>query len=152
MSYTDDDLSVLRAASRDIFLRLAAEFSFLTSSFRDDLPEVEFQLSFDTQPRLPFPVRLWFSGDELCLGAGEAFWCEWFPASRSTVRNEFEKIAQGLISGEFRLVESSRNGSIFEAQIEEVRGGEWCPVSSWSKLRLPSLARSDKRVLRAEPQ
>ena len=79
------------------------------------------------QPGLPFQVSLEFGGDELYLNAGEAFWCEWFPASCRAA--DCFDTARALLRGNYRLVEQQSVGSVSFASIEHPIGrDEWVAV------------------------
>jgi len=135
-----------------LFRSIQNEFGCLASTIKlQPIPEIDVQLEFEVQDELILPVVATLQGDELCLGVGKTFWCEWFPCSDTRVVNEFRSNLAGVLSGGVRLVEFSRGGSIYMAQLQECSPGYWKTAATWSKLRWPSFVTPSIQVIRNRP-
>lgn len=111
-------------------------------------PQLALSLAFEVQPGLGFPVSANLQNvDELHLNVGEVFWCEWFPCSDPVVRLEFRQAMQGVLSGEYRVVEFYRKDRAIKAELERPQNGTWTRVARYSTLRLPSFVRPKTRIL-----
>ncbi len=115
------------------------------------MPEVELEIKFDLQPGLVFAVVATLQRDELCLSVGDSFFGEWFPCSDAKVVGDFLSCFEGVLSGQLRLIEFARDGSTFEAQLQDHATGHWKKVATWMKLRWPSIRKPTVRALRNRP-
>jgi len=87
------------------------------------------------QPGLDFPISLTLQNrDEVHLSAGH-FWVEWFPLGRPEVFEQISAAVVGLISGDYRIVESYVFGRAVRASLERPgASGVWETVATWSNL------------------
>ena len=131
---------------------LRTEFPHLTSSLSTVHAHVDLFLEWPKQAGLSFPVSLNLQGDELHLNAGDALRVEWFPADQPGVLATFLKAVRSLLSGESRVVEYSRRGRCFKAQLQRSEGEGWVPVATWVTWHLPGWWRTTIHVLRNLPR
>ncbi|MDP9281270.1 MAG: hypothetical protein M3P38_04150 [Chloroflexota bacterium] len=87
------------------------------------------------QPGLDFRISLTLQNrDELHLSAGH-FWVEWFPVGSPEVFEQISAAVVGLISGDYRIVESYVFGRAVRASLERPgASGGWETVATWSNL------------------
>ena len=90
--------------------------------------EGEPELEIPAQPGLAFDVELYLYDDVLNLCAGQ-FWGEWFPCHDSEVVSRYVEAVSGLLAGEFRIVEFSRNGRVLKSFLQRPRGEGWENIS-----------------------
>jgi hypothetical protein len=133
------------------FKELRTELPHLTSTLSTEHPQVDLYLEFPKQDGLSFPVSLNLQGDELHLNVGDVFWVEWFPVDRPDVVATFLAIVRSLLSGEYRVIEYSRRGRCFKAQLQKPQGERWVPVATWGTWHLPGWWRTTGHVLRNLP-
>ena len=146
---TQKNLAVCKDFARHLFEEVRAEFQHLNGSI--DLrpaPPINVSLTFNSQSRLPFRVIATLQGDELGLGVGDAFWCEWFPCTDNEVATKFTQALHGVLSGRLQVVEFRRGKTIIKAQLQQQCETGWETIATWSKARFPSLARSGTTILR----
>jgi hypothetical protein len=123
---------------RRMFEQVEIDFRHLVGSIEPmPFPQVDLRLEFKSQPGLPFPVVATLQGDELGLGAGEGFWCEWFPCGDSEVRERFADAVRGVLSGQHRIVEYRRRERIVKAQLQRKAAKGWETFATWSLARFP---------------
>ena len=130
-----------RKVEREVFLEVVEtikrRFPYLQASLQEEHPHVETLLTIPAQEELPFEVRINLQNcDELHLNAGK-IWCEWFPCRKKEITDQFVEAVCGLLSGEFRIVEYSRKGETFKAELQRPEGEAWTIVARWSKMHLP---------------
>ena len=146
------DIGGCEDLTRRLFEQIRAEFHYLSASVdvRPVSPSI-LSLTFNSQSRLPFQVVATLQSDELGLGIGDGFWCEWFPCTDNEVAGRFAQALRGVLSGEFQLVEYWRGERIIKAQLQQQYGTGWKTIASWSKARFPSWARATTRTSRNSP-
>jgi hypothetical protein len=97
---------------------------------------VDVSLQIPTQPGLPFSVGLNLQADELHLNAG-AFWVEWFPCTTAERAQDFQSCVCGLLSGQYRIVETYRGLKAVKAELQRPSRNTWETIATWRKLSLP---------------
>jgi hypothetical protein len=104
---------------------------------------------FPVQPGLAFTIGVSVQGDELHLTAGDHLWIEMFPSSRPGLLEIFVASVAGLMSGQYRVVESYVGDRAVSARLERRDDrGDWKRTATWGNLRslLPFPRR--QRILR----
>ena len=86
------------------------------------------ELEIPSQPGLLFDVALYLYGDVLNMCAG-SFWGEWFPCRDSEVVSRYIDAVSGVIAGEYRIVEYTRNGRTLKALLQRPKGDGWENIS-----------------------
>lgn len=116
--------------------RIRGEFPSLRVDVTRDHPHVEAMAELPKQTGLDFEVSINLQNqDELHLNAGDHFWVEWFPCGDDEVFERFLQAAVGVISGEFRIVESFVLGRAVRAELQQpVAGGKWKRFATWGNL------------------
>ena len=116
--------------------QIRAAFPTIRVEVRKDHPHVEAIAKLPVQPGLDFELSFNLQNrDELHLNAGHHFWVEWFPCGEQRVFDGFSQAAVGLISGEYRIVESYLFGRAVNAKLERPRAsGGWERIATWSNL------------------
>ena len=124
----------LELAALRLFEDLRWELPALHVDINADDPNVEISVEIPRQPGLAFDVHLNFQNrDELHLGAGEIFWCSWFPSSKATVANRYSEAVLGIISGQYRIVEYWRWGWPVRANLQAPMPEGWRTVAKSGK-------------------
>ena len=102
-----------------------------------DHPSVHAFAEMHVQPGLAFEVIVNLQNrDELHLNAGEHFWVEWFPCGEEQVFHRFMQAVIGVISGEYRVLETYVLGSAAKAELQRPNGhGGWQRVATWANVR-----------------
>jgi hypothetical protein len=108
--------------------------------------DLDISLRIPRQADLSFDVHFYLSGDELHITAG-SFWLEWFPADNLDVVNRYFEAAEGLLSGEYRIVEHYRRGRPAKAQLQRPTPRGWETIGTWSNFGLVIPGRGSKRIL-----
>lgn len=138
--------------ARRLFSAVQADFAGLQGRISEDpIPQIQLELLFDVQPDLIFSVAAMLQGDELCLSVGEHSFGEWFPCTDAGVVEQYRRCLIGVLSGEIRLIEFSRNGRVFKAQLQKCSSGTWRSTATWMRLRWPSLRSAEIHVRRNRP-
>jgi hypothetical protein len=88
------------------------------------------------QPGLDFEVEINLQNcDELHLCAS-SFWVEWFPCGDEAVFMRFMDALRGLISGKYRIRESSIFGHVIKAELQKLdESGQWKTITSSLNLK-----------------
>ena len=117
----------------------------LFNSIRRDHPHLEMLVEQGANPICPLSMTVpeqanlrfelvmsFVNGDELCIGAGDSFWLEWFPMRKTDVVEDFTKTVGGLLSGEYRVVEYlNTHGVVVKADLQEPSGAGWKTAGTW---------------------
>lgn len=113
---------------RDRFPQLRIEID-------QDHPHVDALAEIPQQPGLDFDVGINLqNADELHLTAGH-LWVEWFPCGDQEVFDQYVEAVIGILSGEYRIVESYVLGSAVTAQLQRPQvDGSWERVTGWGNL------------------
>lgn len=116
--------------------RIGSVFPGLQVEVRKDQPHVHASAKLPVQPGLDFALSFNLQNcDELHLNVGHHFWVEWFPCGKQPVFDRFCQAALGLISGEYRIVESYLFGRAVKFQLERpTASGGWERIATWSNL------------------
>jgi hypothetical protein len=96
----------------------------------------EVWITIPPQPGLGFEIGMGFqSRDELNLSVGAHFWVEWYPCGDADVFRRYIMAVRGVLSGEFRIVESSIFGKTVGAELQRpLARHEWQHVAGWANL------------------
>jgi hypothetical protein len=71
--------------------------------------------------------------DELHLNVGRYFWVEWFPCWKREIFEDFVQAVIGLVSGEYRIVETYIFRRASSARLERPNGrGGWRRTQTWA--------------------
>lgn len=128
-----DTVAIARAA----FTRIQQRFPSLEMILDDEPAHVELVLDIPRQPGLSFDVHLNLQNvDELHIVAG-AFWCEWFPCTKQDRVDDYVDAVAGLLSGEYRIVESRSGTKAVRAVLQRPKGANWETVATWSTSLIP---------------
>lgn len=120
----------LELAALRLFEDLRSELPGLRIEINPDDPNVEISVEIPQQPGLAFDVHLNFqNSDELHLGAGDVFWCSWFPSSDAEVIKRYHEAVLGVISGQYRIVEYRRWGYRVRATLQAPGPEGWQTVA-----------------------
>jgi len=131
----------------ELFEELRAEFPHLVMEFDPATSHVEVSFTIQQQPGLAFDVHLNLQNDdELHLCAG-AFWCSWFPSSKTDVVQKYHDAVAGILAGRNRIVEYVRWGRILGADLQESRGSGWKTIARSRGALLPVSWFSQRRFL-----
>jgi hypothetical protein len=129
----------------ELFEELRAEFPHLLMELDPDDADVEVSFTIPQQSGLAFDVHVNLQNDdELHLCAG-AFWCSWFPSSKTDVVQRFHDAVAGVLTGRNRIVEYARWGRIVGADLQESHGNRWKTIARSRRGLLPVLWFSEKR-------
>ena len=131
-----------------LFTDIRSAFPHLGMKLERHHPNVDLDLDIPKQNGLKFDVNINLQGDELHMSAGH-FWLEWFPCSDAGVVESFREAVQGLLSGEFRILEYYRGKRAIKADLQRPSGEGWKTVGTWSTLSLPIPYRVTTKELRA---
>jgi hypothetical protein len=116
---------------RELLAIIRAEFPDLALSRTEQAEQVDAAVDIPVQPSLSFAMHINLQGDELHLNVGKGFWVEWFPCGDRQVFNDFVDAVRGLISGEYRIVESLARGRITSARLQAPVGDRWKTLARW---------------------
>jgi len=119
-----------------VFEAIRASFPHLKMRLERDHPHVDLSMDIPRQRGLAFDVSLNLQGDKLHLSAG-ACWLEWFPCTSADVVARFREAVQGVLSGNFRIVEHCRLGWPVKAELQRPQLDSWQTIGTWSRLYLP---------------
>ena len=127
----------MKKINREEILKLFEDiqhaFPQLTMTVDLHHPHVDLNLDILQQEGLRFDMNLNLQGDELHLTAGH-FWLEWFPCDNQEIREDFREAVQGLLSGEYRVLESYRGRRAVKAQLQRPDGQTWKTIGTWTTL------------------
>jgi hypothetical protein len=130
----------LEVAALQLFEDLRSELPGLHVQIDPDDPNVEISVEIVQQGGLDFPVHLNFQNrDQLHLGAGDVFWCSWFPSSDPEVVARYREAVLGVISGGYRIVEYRRWGRGTGAHLQAPGPAGWRTVARSSRGLLGAL-------------
>lgn len=99
--------------------------------------DFDVEMTIPVQKGLSFSVHLNLQNlDELHLVV-EPFWGEWLPCTDAEIIEDYEKSVNGLLSGEYRIEVSNRNGKPVKALLQAPVNESWKTVFSWGRLHFP---------------
>jgi hypothetical protein len=124
-------------------------FPNLTIDETAEPEHVDGLIEIPAQPALPFRVVISLQGDELHLNVGEHLWVEWFPCGETAVFDRFVDAVAGILSGRYRIVESSVAGKVISARLQRPVDDRWRTLATSSSLdvRVMLPLRRSHRVL-----
>lgn len=129
--------------------QIRAAFPSLRIEIARDHQHVEALADIPRQAGLDFDVGINLqNADELHLTAGSHFWVEWFPCGDQEVFDQFVTAAKGVISGEYRIVESYALGRAVTAQLQRPNGRGWESVTGWGNLGCLVPLPRNRKILR----
>ena len=139
----EQDSAQAEKIARECFARITAR----VPSLQIDSTEQGLELCLPVQPGLTHEVRLSFQNfDELHLYIGH-FWLEWFPSHDQERADSYVDAVCGFLAGTYRIVEHYRLENCIKAELQRPAGQGWETLGSWSKLRWPSLRRTEQKVI-----
>ncbi|MGB5567648.1 MAG: hypothetical protein WBN93_15125 [Acidimicrobiia bacterium] len=139
-----------RTIAIELFGRVQALFPHLQMKLETDHPHVDINMEIPKQRGLDFDVNLNLqNNDELHLSAGD-FWVEWFPCTEPRKVKEYLAAVEGLMTGQYRILEHRRGRKAVKAELQQPVGQNWQTIATWSTLRLPSFKRISFTVIRNE--
>ena len=105
-------------------------FPALEMELNEQDPNVDIMLTIPEQKGLDFTVYLNLQNiDELHLSVGDLWMC-WFPCTDPENCEDYINTVKGLISGEYRILETLRGNKVVKAQLQIPMNGEWVSRSS----------------------
>jgi len=140
-----------KGAIHQLLNEIRRSFPHLEMRLESTHPHVDLNLDIPQQGSLKFDVNINLQGDELHLTAGH-FWLEWFPCSDPNIIRAFREAVHGLLSGEFRILESYRGKQAVKAELQRPSKNGWKTVGTWSTLSLPFPWRVTLKELRINPE
>jgi hypothetical protein len=110
-------------------------FPDLHMEITHDHPHVEALATISAQPpRLQFEVSINLQNrDELHLNAAH-LWTSWFPCGEESVFGRFVEAVLGLLSGEYRILESFVARQHASSKLQKPAGSSWQTVASGASL------------------
>lgn len=129
-----------------LFQGISDSFPALKTKIELTHPQVDLIMDILYQPGLKFDMSINLQGDELHLNAGH-FWLEWFPCYESDIAKAFVEAVQGLLSGQYRIIEHYRGKRAVKAELQRPKEGSWETIGTWSRLHFPFLGRHTTQVL-----
>jgi hypothetical protein len=134
--------------AREVFQQVSLSVVLRSSIQVEPSPELALTLDFEVQPGLLFPVSANLQNvDELHLSVGTGFWCEWFPCDDPAVTNAFRQAIEGVLSGDYRVIEFYRKNRSFTAKLQRTENGAWRTVATSTSIRFPSLTKARTSIL-----
>jgi len=114
-----------RQIAEVVFADIRAAHAALRMSLEVVSGSVELELCIPAQPGLAFDVTLSLKDvDELQLGAG-AFWVSWFPCTDASVVRRYREAVDGVLTGQYRILEYRRRGRLVKAYLQRPVGDGW---------------------------
>jgi hypothetical protein len=134
--------------ARRVFQQVAVSVVLRSSIQVEPIPELALTLDFEVQPGLLFPVSANLQNvDELHLNVGTVFWYEWFPCDDPAVITAFRQAIDGVLSGDYRVIEFYRKNRPFKAKLQRTENGTWKTVATSTSIRFPSFTRARTSIL-----
>jgi hypothetical protein len=113
---------------------IRARFPTLHIDVEAEPRDVDALATIPAQGGLEFEVGMNLQNlDELHLTASH-LWVEWFPCGEPAVFQRFLEAAIGLISGQYRILESYVLGKAVKAELQRPIQEDWETVATWSNL------------------
>jgi hypothetical protein len=116
-----------------VLATIRARFPHLQIETTPENPREDAHATLPAQPGLSFAIDLSLQGDELHIVAG-SFWVEWFPCHNDRKYSRYLDSVLGLLSGEYRIVETYRGQRPVRATLERPVTGGWARVAIWGNL------------------
>ena len=120
----------------EVLEAIRASFPHLNMELKHNDKQVEMRMHIPRQRRLAFDVNVNLRGDQLHLRAGACTF-RWFPRTSADVVARFREAVQGVLSGNFRIVEHCRLGRPIRAELQKPELHSWQTIGTWSRLHLP---------------
>jgi hypothetical protein len=120
-----------------VFEAIRAAFPHLKMDLERDKKQVEVRMNIPCQRGLVFDLKVNLRGDELQLCAGACRLFRWSPCTSADVVARFREAVQGLISGNFRIVEYCRLGKPIRAELQKPQQQSWQTIGTWRRFSLP---------------
>src|ERR1700730_16887430 len=89
--------------------------------------------------------------DELHLVVGKLFWCEWFPCIDPKKVQSFRDAVEGVLSGEYRVVEFYRGNRAVKAGLQQIENDLGTKIATSAKLIRPFFGRMRTQVVQNAP-
>ena len=118
--------------------RIRAAFPALLMNLTLHPKHLDLAMYIPAQPGLSFDVDLNLqNNDELHLSAS-SLWMEWFPCTYPDRVEKYFQAVSGLLSGQFRILETWRGKRVVQAQLQCPSNGGWKTIArNWKGLWLP---------------
>jgi hypothetical protein len=128
--------SVNMTEMTEVFEAIRASFPHLNMELKCNDKQVEMRMHIPRQRRLAFDVDVNLRSDQLHLRAGPCTF-QWFPCTSADVVASFREAVQGVLSGNFRIVEHCRLGRPIRAELQKPELHSWQTIGTWRRLHLP---------------
>jgi hypothetical protein len=119
-----------------VFEAIRASFPHLKMELKRNDKQVDLRMHIPRQRGLAFDVNVNLRGGQLHLRAG-ACTLKWFPRTSADVVARFREAVQGVLSGNFRIVEHCRLGRPIRAELQKPQLHSWQTIGTWRRLHLP---------------
>jgi len=136
--------------AQQLFEDVRSSYPHLRMTLSHEHQDPDLLLEIPRQPGLQFDISLYLDGDELHISTGE-FCVEWFPCSDATVRQQYRVAVDGILSGEYRIVEHYRRGRAVRAELQKPSREGWEAVATCSQMSIPIPWRTTTRVVQNVP-
>ncbi|MBX2965119.1 MAG: hypothetical protein KF845_03170 [Cyclobacteriaceae bacterium] len=137
-----------------VFEKIQSLFPNLTMTINRNPEHVDVSMDILKQPGLDFDIYLNLQNEDEFHIATPDIWCEWFPVN-SQIAEECIKAVQGLITGEYRILKFTRNGTTYKALLQSENNGQWATVFSdiykfkfpWIKLKTQIIKNCSHQII-----
>jgi hypothetical protein len=136
------------------FEKIQSLFPSLIMTVDRNPEHVDVSMDILKQPGLDFNIYLNLQNEDEFHISTPDIWCEWFPADPQ-IAEEYVKAVKGLITGEYRILKFTRNGTAYKAILEAENNGQWETIFSdinkfkfpWTKLKTQIIKNSGAQTM-----
>ncbi len=133
-----------------IFTKIQNEFPLLHMTVHKTA-FTKLSMHIPAQEGLKFDVHLNLKNtDELQLSAG-IFSCEWYPCTQQKKVDQFLDAVNGILSGEYRILEHYRWKFAVKAQLQIFDNDGWKTVATWGTFHFPWPWKKEYHILQNLP-
>ena len=128
-----------------LFGSIQQAFPHLAMDLRSNHPHVDVIMYIPKQAGNAFDLNINLQADELHMRT-DGLWLEFFPCSKPNVVADFKDAVHGLLTGNYRIIETIRRGQVVKAKLQRQTERGWQTVGSSGGLHLP-FGRKTTRVV-----
>jgi len=110
--------------AKEAFEEIQSSFPRLNMDMNYNQRYLDLAMDIPKQSGLDFDVSLNLQDDELHISAS-GFWGSYFPMKDPIVITAYLEAVKGILSGEYRILQSMKNGMVITSFLQRPNEGSW---------------------------
>ncbi len=110
------------------FKRIRGQFTDLKMTIDYNYKNVDLSMDIPKQDGLDFDINLNLQNDDELHISTSFIWCQLFPADSQELVGAFTDAVQGLITGDYRILQFIKDGKVYKSFLQRPENNGWVTV------------------------